>query len=282
MDSFINKTASDYGIYIEKKQRVPSFHMTAEHSHNYCEVFFLKSGKCIYTIKDVEYHILPGEFLIVAPGDPHFTRYEGESSCERVIFCCKKTSFPEEFQEKSPAVVALLDTSCKITLEQKKLHDTQKIIHRIVQESSLPDEYSSEILRYLLTCLLLILKRDGSVCINVESNDSYSKDIRTAMEYVAGNYALPLTLESVAQYVNLSPTYFSKKFHIVTGTTFKEYLNKIRIRQARQMLLTTDDSITKIAINCGFSSSNYFKDIFHKMIGLSPRNYRKKGKENNN
>ena len=51
MDSFINKTASDYGIYIEKKQRVPSFHMTAEHSHNYCEVFFLKSGKCIYTIK---------------------------------------------------------------------------------------------------------------------------------------------------------------------------------------------------------------------------------------
>ena len=49
----------------------------------------------------------------------------------------------------------------------------------------------------------------------------------------------------------------------------------IRIRQASQMLLTTDDSVTKIAVSCGFNSSNYFKDCFRRINGVSPRAFRK-------
>ena len=79
----------------------------------------------------------------------------------------------------------------------------------------------------------------------------------------------------MAGQINLSPTYLSKKFRKVTGVTFKEYVNYIRIKQAVQALLTTDDSITKIAVDCGFNSSNYFKDIFRKINGVSPRAFRK-------
>ena len=85
----------------------------------------------------------------------------------------------------------------------------------------------------------------------------------------------PLTLEEVAGYCNLSPTYFSRKFRLITGQTFKEHVNYIRLRQATQMLLMTDNSITKIAMLCGFGSSNYFKDLFRASTGRSPREYRK-------
>ena len=68
----------------------------------------------------------------------------------------------------------------------------------------------------------------------------------------------------MAGYCNLSPTYFSRKFRLITGQTFKEHVNYIRLRQATQMLLMTDNSITKIAMLCGFGSSNYFKDLFKK------------------
>lgn len=279
MDDFTNLAKTEYGIFVERKLRIPSFHMSYEHYHNYCELFYLKTGKCVYTIKDMEYQLKAGDFLIIAPGESHFTRYEGQAPCERIIFCCQKTAFPEEFQENFPEVIDILDRSCKITLEQKKQYETDRLIQKILQENNLMDEYSSETIRYLLLCLLLTLKRDGNFMVKTKAKETYSKDINDAVEYITRNFSLPLTLEDVAEHVGLSPTYFSKKFHLTTGSTFKEYLNKIRILQARQMLLTTDDSITKIALNCGFSSSNYFKDIFHRMMGISPRNYRKKSKE---
>ena len=96
-----------------------------------------------------------------------------------------------------------------------------------------------------------------------------------ALKYIALNYQQPLTLEEVAGYCNLSPTYFSRKFRLITGQTFKEHVNYIRLRQATQMLLMTDNSITKIAMLCGFGSSNYFKDLFRASTGRSPREYRK-------
>ena len=55
-------------------------------------------------------------------------------------------------------------------------------------------------------------------------------------------------------------------------------MNYIRIRQASQMLLTTDDSVTKIALNCGFNSSNCFEDWFLRINGVSPRAFRKQAK----
>ena len=82
----------------------------------------------------------------------------------------------------------------------------------------------------------------------------------------------------MADQVNLSPTYLSRKFRKTTGVTFKEYINYIRIKQAVQALLTTDDSITKIAVDCGFNSSNYFKDIFKKINGVSPMAFRRQSK----
>ena len=54
----------------------------------------------------------------------------------------------------------------------------------------------------------------------------------------------------------------------------KEYLSYVRLEHASQELRSTDHSVTEVAINCGFSDSNYFKDAFKKMYGISPRAYR--------
>ena len=89
---------------------------------------------------------------------------------------------------------------------------------------------------------------------------------------------MPLTLTEVAAAISLTPTYLSRKFKRITGTTFKEYLNYIRIRQASQMLLSTDISVTQIAIRCGFNSSNYFKDCFRRINGVSPRTFRQQAR----
>ena len=56
---------------------------------------------------------------------------------------------------------------------------------------------------------------------------------------------------------------------------FKEYLNYIRVQKASDMLRNTDLSVTGVAMACGFSDGNYFGDVFRRLTGVSPREYRK-------
>lgn len=274
-DSIYNEDNNN-GIYVEKQIRIPTFTMTYEHTHAYCEIFFLKTGSCIYHVNNNTYHLTAGEAMVVAPGDSHSTSYEGLVPCERIIVYCKPEAIPESFLKKHDSISKNIRRSGKIILDKKGQIKTDGILLRMMEENNMPDEHSFELLGLYVMEMLLCLDRSGIfVCESLRVNDGISTDIADTLTYIAQNYRLPLSLEDVAGQINLSPTYLSKKFRKVTGITFKEYVNYIRIKQAVQALLTTDDSITKIAVDCGFNSSNYFKDIFRKINGVSPRDFRK-------
>ncbi|MBR2562605.1 MAG: helix-turn-helix transcriptional regulator, partial [Eubacterium sp.] len=72
----------------------------------------------------------------------------------------------------------------------------------------------------------------------------------------------------------LNPSYLSTLFKQVTGQTFKEYLNHVRIQEAQRLLTHTDYPIMEISIACGFSDQSYFTKVFRKYTGLTPRQYR--------
>lgn len=253
--------------------------MTYEHVHPYCEIFYLKSGSCIYRVNNNTYHLTAGEAMIVAPGDSHCTSYEGLVPCERVIVYCKPEAIPQSFLEKHEGIYQNLIRSGKVILNKKGQIKVEGALLRMKEENNMPDKHSFELLGFLVMEMLLFLDRSGIfVCETLPVNDEISTDIADTLSYIAQNYQLPLSLEEVADQVNLSPTYLSRKFRKTTGVTFKEYINYIRIKQAVQALLTTDDSITKIAVDCGFNSSNYFKDIFKKINGVSPMAFRRQSK----
>ena len=150
------------------------------------------------------------------------------------------------------------------------------MINNMLLENDLPQRFSEDILKLESLHLVMLLLRSGIFGYETMSEkEGYSADIERALKYIALNYQQSLTLEEVAGHCNLSSTYFSRKFKLITGRTFKEHLNYIRLRQAKQMLCTTDNTVTKIAMLCGFGSSNYFKDVFKADVGISPREYRK-------
>ena len=267
------------GIYVEKQVRVPTYSMTYDHSHTYCEIFYLKTGSCIYYVNNDMYHLIAGDVFIVAPGDSHSTSYEGLVACERIVVCCELEAIPESFLNSHEDLKESLQRSGKVVLVKKGQLQLEGILSRMMEENNFPDEYSYELMTYYAQELFLCLKRGGVFIYEKhKSRESYSADIEDAIRYIAQNYALSITLEDVAKIINLSPTYLSKKFKKVTGMTFKEYVNYIRLKQASQALLTTDNSITEIAVDCGFNSSNYFKDLFRKVNGVSPRTFRKQSK----
>lgn len=272
----------DQHYYLETQIRVPSFAMSYEHSHNYYEIFYLRSGACTYMINSSYFNLEAGDVMLIAPGDRHATRYEGKENSERIILSCRQEALPEMFYEQLPEVKNILAKSVKIMLNQSSCKHLESILDRMYVERDDPAKLSPAIsYTYLLEFLLLLCNR------GVLSYDAYISakeldlDIDQALKYITQNYSLPLTLEGVAEQVNLSPTYFSRKIRQVTGSTFKEHLNNIRLKRSIQMLLTNDNSITEIAMGCGFNSSNYFKDFFRKKMGVSPRQYRKQAGHSN-
>ncbi len=150
------------------------------------------------------------------------------------------------------------------------------LLGRMLSEGTQIDEFSDRFMTcYLLELLLMLMRHSVMNEEEPELLNSRDADILTATKYIYRNYKKPLTLAEVSAQAALSPTYFSKKFKQITGMSFKEYLNFVRLRHAQTALLTTSSTITDIALENGFNDSNYFKDLFKKVYGKSPREYRR-------
>ena len=94
-------------------------------------------------------------------------------------------------------------------------------------------------------------------------------------QYMDAHYAEPLSRESVAQAFYLSPNYLSHLFQKCGPMGFNEYLNHIRLEQARMLLKGHDMKVKDIAHACGFADSNYFCRLFRKTTERSPSEYRR-------
>ncbi|HEX3030073.1 MAG TPA: response regulator [Clostridia bacterium] len=103
----------------------------------------------------------------------------------------------------------------------------------------------------------------------------YISTINKAKEYIHNNFSKSnISLNSVASYVNVSPSRFSAVFSQETGENFTEYLTKIRVKKAMELLKTTSLKSAEIAYNVGYSDPHYFNFIFKKALGITPKEFR--------
>ena len=101
-----------------------------------------------------------------------------------------------------------------------------------------------------------------------------SKIVKNAAEYISQNFSEDITLATVADHLHVNTSYLSTLFRQVTGMTFKEHLNRVRIEEAARLLSNTDYSVMEIAIACGYKDQSYFTKVFKKLTGLTPKQYR--------
>ncbi|MDD3262151.1 MAG: helix-turn-helix domain-containing protein, partial [Oscillospiraceae bacterium] len=110
---------------------------------------------------------------------------------------------------------------------------------------------------------------------NEKSERKYSRLMENAKTYLDENYENnDLSLNVVAAQVNVSPSYFSSIFRQKTGVTFVEYLTRLRMEKAKELLLCSDCSSTEIGYTVGYKDPHYFSSLFKKMYGCTPKEYR--------
>lgn len=113
---------------------------------------------------------------------------------------------------------------------------------------------------------------------NIMAQTSTNSYVQKGIEYISSNYSYPVTVEDIASHVGLSRSHLFRSFEAVLGVSPKEYLTHFRIKQSCYLLKSTDLSITAIANSVGFDNSLYFSKTFHKIKGMSPKDYRKKSR----
>ncbi|KNC16845.1 MULTISPECIES: AraC family transcriptional regulator [Pseudomonas] len=96
-----------------------------------------------------------------------------------------------------------------------------------------------------------------------------------AVDYIFAHYARELSLEEVAAYLGMKPTYFSRVFKQATGRCFVEFVNRLRISKSCELLADGDRPVTDVCFESGFNNISNFNRRFQQLKGMTPSHYRR-------
>ena len=122
-------------------------------------------------------------------------------------------------------------------------------------------------------CMGVVQVLDEMIDTLYQTRDTGSRSILQILTYVKDHYAEPLTLESVAKHVYLSPYYVSHLFREEMDLTFVEYLTRVRMEQAKGLLRLPGVTVRSVAGQVGMTDAGYFAKVFRRYTGLTPTQF---------
>lgn len=132
-----------------------------------------------------------------------------------------------------------------------------------------PEHYQLHAKTILLQILVALLEEQGN-----PRDDSALNSIANARQFMDTHYMEPITLARLAEPCALSVEHFCRSFKRLIGRAPLQYLTSIRVFHAKRLLLTTNDTIERIATQCGFSSPQYFYSVFKRETNATPTAFR--------
>ena len=262
-------------VHVDRKTREAGCVMQGHHCHPYYELAYIEHGSCRFFIEDTMFDLHDGDFLLIPPHVFHFTRYLF-GSCLRCGIYFRAGDLESELISHFPDGADFLSQVRIFQVPTDARREIGRIIMRMAAEDRGFDERSPLMLRLQLQELLLLCSR---VCLLLTetpaSIHTTDRQVLLAARYINEHFRQQISAADNAAAAGFSPNYLSRKFREAAGIGVHDYLVFIRLRSAAFELISTNDSVTDIALRNGFSDSNYFKDVFKKKYGMTPREYRK-------
>ena len=262
-------------VHVDRKTREAGCVMRGHHCHPYFELAYIEHGSCRFFIEDTMFDLHDGDFLLIPPRVFHFTRYLF-GSCLRCGIYFRAGDLESELISHFPDGADFLSQVRIFQVPTDARREIGRIIMRMAAEDRGFDERSPLMLRLQLQELLLLCSR---VCLLLTetpaSIHTTDRQVLMAARYINEHFRQQISAADIAAAAGFSPNYLSRKFREAAGIGVHDYLVFIRLRSAAFELISTSDSVTDIALRNGFSDSNYFKDVFKKKYGMTPREYRK-------
>lgn len=228
------------------------------------DLSYIMSGEGVYLINGVEYPVAAGDVIYVPPGSERqaWTAYNNPMKLYASNFhlfafngVTNSSILPfgyVNYVGHDPKLINLYAQLTRVWTGKEALYQLDA--------------------RAMLVCIINELAR--RLCLNKPINH-IDKRIERIKDFIGENFHKPLSMTAMAEMVGLSPVYLGVLFSRHEACSVHEYINKVRINHAHEILQTEKLSIKEIAYSCGFTDPFYFSRMFKKYRGISPSDVRR-------
>lgn len=231
------------------------------HTHDCYEVVYYITGTGISRIDGVDYPYSDGTFCIIPPHTRHAEFAETQTNLVYIGFDYSNPGAPLNaglFSDASGDVLEIMD--------------------HIKTEMVACPAYFDDMLAVETGRLVLTLLRMTTTAEHTKSEDTANL-FDYAVQFIEINYMKEIDIEALAQSVGYSYHRFRHLFSQIYHLTPRQFIQKVRISKAEQLLRTSDDSVAQISSACGFNFCPQFIAAFREAVGQTPLQYRKHANE---
>ena len=268
-----------YGYY-DRANMMESTPEVINHSHSLCEIMYVNEGTMsIETESNGFNQVSCNQFIWIDAGIRHWDLRFNNGLCSMMNIEYQY----EEGNGAAPDLTSLLqaDGMLRDMFDQKPrvltLSDRNGVIYQLMKSIIPLADSTSEQARNLcaLLCTQVYLEIARLRSLNQSRESVANHYISEALEILNNSYAEPLTASAVAETLHIHPSYLHRLFREYTSRTMKEHLQRIRIQHAQELLTETRKSMLEIAGEVGFSNTQQFQQLFRRIVGMKPLEYRR-------
>ncbi len=265
----VNKSILEIEIYKTVEQR--------EQLNKCFKLIYVVKGEANVEIGIEQYNLKEKDVIVINEKESHSLKTNGDSIIVSYII--------SSFEIKKISAVDFLAFECNSVKYKNK--DCSTLKDKIIKVLDIYLSNGSKIKLLTLKLDLVneliekyLIKNDDEIAPYKRSK--HLDRLNEIITYIDNNYREPITLNSLAEKEFLSVPYLSKFIKNQLGVNFTEYLNSVRLNYAKDDLVNSDLPITKIALDSGFASTFIFNKYFKEIYEITPSEYRKKYKKDDN
>ncbi|WP_299842538.1 AraC family transcriptional regulator [uncultured Paracoccus sp.] len=262
------------------------------HKHDYFQIVYFMTEAPALRIGLASHHPKPGSIYFIAPMVPHQIRFDQATRCVVIYFdldllrpgITRSTPMAELIHRAPELTPFACQNHVDFDLPPELAEAVERANEAMLAQHDSPRICAGEIIRAELLLML------GTLCQHYEEEFSSlstqlpvigrdSLHMRRISEFIGSNYTRAPSLDEASEAVNLSKSRFCGLIRQYTGTTFNALIREMRMEEARERLVLTDESIGQVAYAVGYQDEKYFLRAFKTATGMTPTAYRRKRAE---
>ncbi|MCX7704869.1 MAG: AraC family transcriptional regulator [bacterium] len=241
------------------------------------EIQFIRRGTGYYFIKDRRYPVKPASALVIHSYEiHHFFTLDEKPFIDKTSIILYPTIFNKSFlaEHLGYLITCRKNFPHQVFFSQGEFSIIEFLLTlahgEITHRRKFWQEIAIDCIEQIFLLLLRRIEEGGK-----QNAEEINEIVRSAINYIEENFMQPMTLKQLSRMFNISTFHMSHLFTRYAGISFKSYLIKRRIEEAKKLLHGTDLKISAVCRQCGFSDESSFIKTFKKLTGTSPTSHRK-------
>ena len=253
-----------------------AFHIPV-HWHDEVEIIYIKKGSITIYIGEESFPAREGDLFFVNSGELHFMESDDMNvEYYTLLFPWAFLSFQIEDALEREVFMPLRQKKLLLPIRAEEPISEKQISAIICEVIAVNDKkkkgYQLRTRSLLLELVECFIKEDAFLQATITGTSGIQREL---LAYIQEHYTEKITLSMLASEFHLSEKYISWYFKEHFNISFIQYVSHLRMTKAKDLLLTTEQSVTEIAFSCGYPSVNFFIRSFKELHGVTPLQYRK-------